>query len=86
MADDFTSVELTLASPAVNAVAVTPNDTTDLTHDTRALYVGGAGDIKLDTVGGDSGILFKNVIGLLPVRVRRVWATSTTATYIIALR
>lgn len=73
-------------APAENAFAVTPNDSTDLTHSSRALFVGGAGDVKVDTKGGDT-VTFVGVTAgaILPVRVTRVYATGTTATSIVAV-
>ena len=41
-------------APASNAFAVTPNDSANLTHAARALFVGGAGAVKVDTLGGDT--------------------------------
>jgi len=38
-------------APASNAFAVTPADGSNLTHAARALFVGGAGDIKSRYVG-----------------------------------
>ncbi len=72
--------------PAVGGAAVTPNDSQDLAKSSRALYVGGAGDVKVTTVDG-STITFSAVPAgtLLPVAVKRVFATLTTATNILAL-
>jgi hypothetical protein len=72
--------------PARTALAVTPSDSADLTLIARALYVGGAGNLSVDTVGGDT-VSFVGVQAgsFLPVRVRRVRATGTTATNIVAL-
>lgn len=72
------------AGPARNAAAVTPNDSTDLTNPAKALWVGTAGDVKVDTHGGDT-VTFANVSGLLPVAVRRVHSTGTDATDIVAI-
>jgi hypothetical protein len=74
---------------------VTPSDTVDIPsvssqngegNNGCVLYVGGFGDIKVDTVGGDL-ITFVGVNGgtFFPVQVLRVYATGTTATDIIAL-
>tara|TARA_R110002051_G_scaffold292442_1_gene357226 strand:+ start:17 stop:490 length:474 start_codon:yes stop_codon:yes gene_type:complete len=50
------------------------------------LYVGGAGDLKVSTVGGDEVTFTGLVAGqFIPVNVLRVWATGTSATFIIAL-
>tara|TARA_Y100000385_G_scaffold48784_1_gene45252 strand:+ start:4071 stop:4325 length:255 start_codon:yes stop_codon:yes gene_type:complete len=73
------------------AAAVTPSDTADILHvetgDVQpcVLYIGVAGDIKV-TTAGNNDITFKNVpVGFLPVQVKQVFATGTTASEIIAL-
>ena len=71
--------------PAKNAAAVTPNDSTDLTNVARALYIGVAGDVKVDTLGGDTVTLTAVPVGILPISVTRVYATGTAATNITAL-
>jgi hypothetical protein len=72
--------------PAQFALAVTPNNDADLPLRARSLYIGGAGNIALVTVGGSS-ITFNNIPAgfILPVRVARVLATGTTATQIVSL-
>ena len=87
MTDTFSNHESGLDSPAKNAVAVTPNDSTDLTTAARALYIGGAGDVVVDMVGTGSTITFAGVPAgtILPIRAARVRSTSTTATSIVAL-
>jgi hypothetical protein len=75
------------AAPAVGAAAVTPNDGTDLAVlPARALYIGGAGNISVDTAAGDT-VTFSGLAAgtILPVSVKRVRSTSTTATLIVAL-
>lgn len=70
---------------AGNAVAVTPSDSVDLTYDTRALYVGGTGDISVITENGQTVTLVGVPAGsFLPISVSRVRATGTTATNIVA--
>lgn len=70
--------------------AVTPSDTVDITTRggayPRGLYVGVGGDVVVVTQG-NTAVTFKAVPTgtTLPVRVRRVNATSTTATDIVAL-
>lgn len=66
--------------------SVTPSDTDNLTRLTRALYIGTAGNVAVESEEGDS-VTFSAVLGgsILPIRVRRVNSTSTTATNIIAL-
>ena len=73
-------------TPAQHAAAVTTSDETDLTETTRALYVGGEGNISVEMEGGET-VTFTGVPAgmLLPVCVTRVNATDTTATNIVAL-
>jgi len=75
-----------LTSPADNATAVTPSDSTDLAYTSRALYIGGAGNLVV-TMAGGGDITFSAVPAgsILPIRVTRVKATSTTATSIVNL-
>jgi len=72
--------------PAVNAVSVTPSDSTDLDPPARALYIGGTGDIKVDTINGDTATFTAHPVGYMPVEVKRVHSTGTTASSILALR
>lgn len=73
-------------SPAEYAATVSPSDSVDLTKIARALYVGGSGDLNVDMPDG-STVLFTGVVGgtIMPIRVKRVRSTSTTATAIVAL-
>ncbi len=72
--------------PAVGGAAVTPNDSADLSKASRALYVGGAGDVKVTTVDGSTLVFSAVAAGtVLPVAAKRVFATLTTATNILAL-
>lgn len=85
MPDIFEDRSSGLESPAYHAAEVTPSDTTDLTTDARALYVGTGGDIRVLTSGG-STVTFRNVpAGILPVRVQRVFVVGTTATDLVAV-
>ena len=68
-----------------DAAAVTPSDSTDLPQ-FSVIYVGGAGNVKVTTAQG-SAVTFSGVNAgtVIPVRVRRVWSTGTTATLITAV-
>jgi hypothetical protein len=75
------------------AAAVTPSNTVDIPSITGGtsnngcvLYVGGAGNLRVDTIGGDD-VTFTDVLAgsFIPVQVTRVYATGTTATSIVAL-
>ena len=75
-----------ITAPAAHAVAVTPNDGTDLTYPARALYVGGAGDVVVIMHGGETTTFKAVQVGtVLPLIVTRVKSTGTTATNIVAL-
>jgi hypothetical protein len=86
MPDRFQYSTPSLSGPAAHAFAVTPNDSTDLSETTRALYVGTAGSVAAVMASGAS-VSFGTVASgtVLPVRVVRVLATGTTATAILAL-
>jgi hypothetical protein len=73
-------------APAIGAAAVTPNDSTDLSRTpTRALYIGGAGNLVVDMAEGPTVTFTAVPVGIFPISVKRVRSTSTTATNIIAL-
>lgn len=84
--DPWGTAQPQLHSPAEHAASVTPHDSTELTNYTTALYVGGEGDLKVTTVN-DEAVTFSDVpVGtIIPVRVKLVWSTGTTATNILAL-
>lgn len=70
--------------PATDAFVITPHDTNELVYTSRALYIGGSGDVKVTTADG-TDITFVGVSGILPIRVKRVFSTGTTATSIVGL-
>ena len=66
-------------------VTLTPSDTVNLPRPTDAIYVGGAG-VLVAVLGNGRTVNFTCTAGqLLPLRVARVNATSTTATLLNAL-
>lgn len=73
-------------SPALCAYAVVPNDAQEFETWCRGLYVGGAGDIRLVT-WEDFEVTFVGVLGgtILPIAVKKIFATGTTATNIVGL-
>lgn len=73
-----------LVGPITGAASVTPADGTDLARTARALWVGTAGNVAV-TLADGSEVTFANVSGLLPAVIKRVKATDTTATGILAL-
>ena len=74
-----------MQQPAYSLKAVTPSDATDIPAGCRALYVGNMGDVKVLAVNDTDPVVLVGVSGLLPVQVKRVYSTSTTATSIVAL-
>lgn len=73
-------------SPASSAFAITTHNTNELTTVTRGVYVGVSGDLKVDMLDGTT-VTFANIVAgvIHPLRVRKVYATGTTATNIIGL-
>jgi hypothetical protein len=86
MTDVYENYAPGLTSPADNAAELTPSDSTNLTTFSRALWVGGAGNLCVTMIGGQT-VTFSNVAAgtFLPIRVKRVLATGTTATLIDAV-
>ena len=74
------------SGPALSFAAVTPDDSTNLSQDTRGLYIGVAGNVVAVTTD-DTAVTFVGVAAgqILPISCKRVNATSTTATNIVAL-
>lgn len=78
-----------MALTTVNIVsggsAVAPSDGTRVRA--LALWVGGAGDLRVEFATGEVETLRNVPAGaLLPIEVQRVLWTGTTATHIVALR
>lgn len=86
MSDKFENRGDSVSAPATRFAAVTPSDSADLGELPKALYVGVGGALVLR--GADGVVVtFTQVVGgtVLPVRARRVQATGTTASAIVAL-
>jgi len=86
VADSFDTYSPSLDGPANDVADVTPDDDNDLPIMARALWVGGGGDLTITAKGGGT-VTFDDVPAgvILPIRARRVHATGTTATNIIAM-
>ena len=80
--------------PAIRFTAVVPSDTEGAGDFSkrqeewpRAIYVGVAGDVCLVSTAGITPVIFKNCPAglIIPAICRRVNATGTTATNLVAL-
>ena len=73
-------------SPATGAVAANSSDTVQLTGGVcRSLYLGVTGDVKVTMANSDVAVFSNVAVGVLPVSVKQVWSTGTTASGIVAL-
>lgn len=87
MPDEFATAETGLTSPAQDAGPITPSDAAPLARATRAIYLGTAGDLRVQMVSGAVAVFAAVPAGtLLPLRVQQVYATGTTAGGIVGLR
>lgn len=81
----FDAHALTSAGPATDVLPVTPDDGIDLPIVASALYVVSGGALSIVTVRGQTRTIEVGDLSLLPVGVRRVRMTGTTASGIHAL-
>ena len=65
---------------AVDVIPAVQSDTVDLDTPGRAFLCGGAGDIRIITFNGEDRTFPVAANQIVPVYVRRVFTTSTTAT------
>lgn len=86
MADFFEHHQPGLSSPAAGAFAIVPDDAAPLPGVTRAIYVGGAGDIRITLLNGQTVTLRAVQPGAIyPVRCTHVRSGGTTAADLIGL-
>ena len=75
-----------LIIPAEEFDAITPADGTVLEKPTRGLYLGGGGDVTVDSMEGVQVTFVGLAAGQIhPIRCTRVYATGTTATDIVGV-
>ncbi len=86
MAEDFSSHQTGLTSPARDAVAILPSDTVALAMPVRGIYVGSGGNLRVRMVSG-AQVDFTGLAGgaVYPFRIAQVMATGTTATGLVGL-
>lgn len=85
MINPFSGRAGSLQGPATDIQPVSPNDTLDLPKVAIALYVENGGMLSIVTVSGQSRQVFVPDASILPVGVRKVSATGTTASGIHAM-
>ncbi len=86
MPDMFKSHTPSLNSPASHVFPIEPNDTAALSHVTRAVYVGGQGNLQITALGGQTITLTNVPAGtIFPLRCTHVLAGETTATALVGL-
>lgn len=75
-----------MIDPAESVLVITPNDSTDLSHRTRALFVGYGGHLSVEMADGTT-VTFYNVQNgsILPIQIDVVNSTGTTASGILGL-
>ncbi len=68
-----------------SAFAITPSDGDDLSHTTTGLYIGTAGDLKVDLATAGEAVILKNLSAGIwhPIRATKIYATDTTAADIL---
>ena len=80
--------DLMSAGKAVNADSITPNDNEDIDV-SEGIYVGTGGDLAVTFANMEAGtsiVLAGLQEGVIhPLKVKRVWATDTTAENIVAI-
>lgn len=85
MSNPFADRSLATSSPARDIIPVTPSDSIELSTIATALYVENGGILVITTERGQSRTITVTDFAILPVGVKQVHATNTTATGIHAL-
>ena len=86
--DPYASRSVAVQSPARSATVVTKSDTVDTPY--KSIWVGGTGNVTvlmINATDDTQTVTFTAVPAgtLLPIQVRRVMSTATTATLMIGL-
>ena len=86
MHDRYMTFARGLESPVIDGFSIVPVDDADLPEMTRAIYVGAFGTLSVTLASGTTITLESVASGtILPLRARRVLATSTSAAHIVGL-
>lgn len=86
-ASDNPSFENSTSTPARSAVLLVPHNSNELVNISKAIYIGGAGNLEVILADSPTAVVFKGLSAgqILPIRARVVKASLTTATDIISL-
>jgi hypothetical protein len=86
MADRFAGYAGSLDDPASLCRNIEPSDSIPLPEMSRAIFIGGAGTLRLVDASGNT-VTFEGLVGgsILPVRAQMVLGTGTTATGLVAM-
>jgi len=86
MADKFQNQSDNVDLQARKLLAITPNNDNDLVDVPKALYIGVGGTLAVIAVDNTTSVSLTVQAGaLLPIRVKRVLASGTSATGIVGL-
>lgn len=85
--EDPNGIAIGQLSGGTKQFVVTPNDNADLAVTARALYVGVGGDVAFIAFNDSSAQTWVGVTAgtIIPMYVKRVMSTNTTATSILGL-
>ncbi len=95
MTDHYSDQKPTIDSVLVSGFSITPDNVNNLSVNTRALYIGNSGNVRIQTVGfynqmantytSNTVLTLLNVPtgALLPIRAMKVYASGTTANNIV---
>lgn len=69
-----------------NAWPVTPSDSANLQQPCNAIYIGGAGTLKVTTLKGQQ-VTFSGCLAgtIIPIGTTKIFSTGTSATNIVAM-
>lgn len=81
MAEDSGKTGFEYIGPAGHAKAITESDANYVDPYPRALWIGGAGDLYVDMVGGEKDVPFLAVPAgtMMPIRITKLKAASTVS-------
>lgn len=85
---DYLDTNTPIDSPGRNAFAITTTDgaTNFPVAQTRGLYVGSTGNVKVDLVGGGAVTFVAMAAGVIhPLQVTKVYLTGTTASNLVGV-